>query len=195
MVQLLDQSSEAASDQSDPTLSVIHCDRTGQPGRPRIEIDQKFLSFALEVRGPTDVANFFGCSPRTIRRRSLENRLLEPGQCPFLSVEQNDGSVVRSRHGAPRHTRLSDISDEMLDDEVEIILRDFPHFGRRMIDGRLRHNGILTTRARISDSYRRVHGPPPAFGRRRIARRQYWVAGVNSLWHHDGHHGVFLKHF
>jgi hypothetical protein len=192
MLGLLDESSQAASDPPDSTLSVIHCNPTGRPGRPRVEVDQRFLSFALEVRGSTDVADVLGCSPRTIRRRALEHQILEPGQSPFLYyIEPNDGSLVRIRHGTPRHTRLSDIADEELDNATETILKDFPHFGRRMIDGRLRAQGILVTRARIADSYRRVHGPPPAFGRRQIVRRRYWVAGVNSLWHHDGHHGAF----
>ena len=68
----------------------------------------------------------------------------------------------------------------------------FPSYGRCMIDGHLRHMGHRISRVRLQQSYAHVHGPPvSAFGPRRIHRRVYYVPGPNSLWHHDGQHGIF----
>ncbi|KAJ7818760.1 hypothetical protein B0H14DRAFT_2601052 [Mycena olivaceomarginata] len=47
--------------------------------RPRIEIDHDFLSFGLELHGPTGLAPVAGVSSsRTIRRRALNYDLVEP---------------------------------------------------------------------------------------------------------------------
>jgi hypothetical protein len=193
MVAALNRACQLASDLPDPSLSLASRHYAGTPGRPRFEFDPHFLEFALEVRGPKEIAEVFGCSPRTVRRRALEHQLLQHGQTPFQDVLQNDGTVVHVRHGVIRHTRMSDISDQQLDNVVRQILRDFPDFGRRMIDGRLRAQGVRVSRARIIASYGRVHGPPAAFSRRRITRRPYWVGGVNSIWHHDGHHSMYFS--
>jgi hypothetical protein len=59
-----------------------------------------------------------------------------------------------------------------------------------MIDGHLKFLGHYLPRARIQESYARVHGPPvSAFGARHIECRVYNVRGYNSLCHHDGQHG------
>jgi len=192
MVAALDQVCQLSLDPPDSTLSLVDYDGLGRAGRPRIVIDSRFLSFALGVRGPTEIAKVFGCSSRTVRRRALEHGLLRPGEAPFQNVVGDDGNVTRIRCGAPKHTRHSDISDDELDIIVSTILTDFPNFGRIMIDGRLRSFGIIVPRRRIQDAYIRVHGPPPSFIRRRIVRRQYFVAGVNSIWHHDGQHGAYI---
>jgi hypothetical protein len=60
-----------------------------------------------------------------------------------------------------------------------------------MIDGHLRHMGHRISRVRLQQSYSHVHGAPVSeFGPRRIHRRVYNVPGPNSLWHHDGQHGI-----
>jgi hypothetical protein len=193
MVAALDQLCQQASDRPDFIVSLVRHHGTGRAGRPRILFDPQFLSFALEVRGPTDVAKVFGCSSRTVRRRAVDLKLLPVGQAPFQDIVQENGTVARMRVGAPKHTRHSNISDDDLNAVMWEILRDFPHFGRRMIDGRLRSLGIIVPRERIMRSYLRVHGPPSAFNRQPIVRREYFVAGVNSLWHHDGQHGKYIS--
>lgn len=70
------------------------------------------------------------------------------------------------------------------------ILEVFPNFGRRMLAGCLHTMGHNVPRDRITASYLRVHGAPALFGDRSIERREYFVAGANSLWHHDGQHGL-----
>jgi hypothetical protein len=191
MLELLDEATRQAIDPPDRIdLRVFSELRTGEPGRPRLEFDRQFLQYALRLRGPTGIASFFGCSPRTVRRRALELNLLDPGEPPYRDTLVN-GEVVRIWIGCIRHTRLSNISDDQLDGILYEILRDFPRFGRRMIDGRLRSLDIRVPRLRLCESYLRVHGPPPSLSnRRRIQRRKYSVAGVNSLWHHDGQHGL-----
>jgi hypothetical protein len=194
MIVALDEAYHIASDLPDSTLQVVEYHETGRPGRPRIEFEPSFLSFALELRGPTDIARVFRCSPRTIRRRALELGLLRAGQEPFRVIE-SDGTAVRFHNGPQKRTRLSDISDDDLDTVISTILRDFPDFGRRMIDGRLRSQGLLVPRSRIRASFQRVRGRVSSFIRHRIVRREYRVAGVNSLWHHDGQHGEALAKY
>jgi hypothetical protein len=192
MIVALDEACHVASDLPDSRVSVMEYCETGTAGRPRIEFDPTFLSFALELRGPTDVANVFGCSARTVRRRGLELGLLNPGQAPFLITARN-GEAVRVYQGPPRPSRISNISDNDLDVAISRILRDFPRLGRHMIDGRLRSQGIRVPRSRIRASRIRIRGHIPSFARQPLARREYHVAGVNSLWHHDGQHGERIR--
>ncbi|KAJ7689264.1 hypothetical protein B0H17DRAFT_1202388 [Mycena rosella] len=68
MVQQLDEARHLSSDSPEgPNLVVAHRASTG--GRPRIEIDPRFLAQALDLRGTTHLASVFTCSARTIRRR------------------------------------------------------------------------------------------------------------------------------
>jgi hypothetical protein len=190
MVELLDDAIQEASDPPDATLIINHDEVSTRRGRPRFHIDPTFLSFALESRGPKGIANVLGCCPRTVRRWALDFGLLEAGEAPlFGEVLADNGTTQYTRLNTPRHTRLSDISDDELDRVLEQILQIFPRYGRGLIDGDLRSRGLLVSRTRITHSYLRVRGPPPPFNQHRIVRRQYNVAGANSLWHHDGQHG------
>ena len=194
MVAVLDTALQESEDPPDDIdLDVARLEFTGRSGRPRFEVDRDFLSIALESRGPADIARTLGCSSRTVRRRALDHGLLVDGQAPFLDHEHFDGNVVRVWNGPIRHTRLTDISDENLDRVVSQILTLSPHFGRRMIDGALKSRGLHVSLRRIVDSYRRVHGPSVGLVNRRISRRAYHSAGVNSVWHHDGQHGGSFK--
>jgi hypothetical protein len=176
-----------------PTTAVVH---TGQRGRPKIQIDPNILATSIQLRGPTELARVFDVSARTIRRRALEQGLVEPGEPVYVDFENDDGTITRlytSSSGSQ-----SDLSDDQLDSIMLQILHSFPDFGRRMIDGHLRYLGHQVPRSRIQASYARVNGPPvAAFGVRRIKRRIYRVQGYNSLAHHDGQHGeytVFYVH-
>ncbi|KAG9221975.1 hypothetical protein CCMSSC00406_0009183 [Pleurotus cornucopiae] len=195
MVAHLEDASHRSADLADkPFFATTSTVRTGRRGRPRIEIDPGLLAVAFELRGPSHLATTFNVHPRTIRRRVLEQGLAEPGEPVYVDYEQPDGSIARvyrSSTGA-----VSAIDDEELDGIVLYILDAFPGFGRRMIDGHLKFLGHHIPRSRIQASYARVHGAPASgFGPRRIERRVYNVPGPNSLWHHDGQHGLIQWKF
>jgi hypothetical protein len=181
------QARHLSSDAPDgPRLIVTHRVATG--GRPRIEIDPQVLQEALNLRGTTHLAALFNCAPRTIRRRALEYGLVEPGAPVYTDTPRTDGTIVRTYASTSRP--VSVLTDEELDTVLTSILEVFPDFGRRMLIGRLKAAGHHVPRARIAASYLRVHGSPGRFGVRFIHRRPYNVAGANSLWHHDGQHGM-----
>lgn len=189
MVHDLDEASHQSSDPPDAhSLVVVQHSRSGGPGRPRLEIDPQWLSFALDLQGPTRIAQLLNCSARSVRRRALELGLVLPGPPVRQEVVQDDGTtaVQYTSSSAP----VSTLSDADLDLLIASILETFPDFGQHMIGGHLRSQGHRVPRERIAASYVRVHGAPGVFGGRRIARRVYRVAGPNSLSHHDGQHGM-----
>lgn len=191
MVAALNDARQASSDPSEGTgIIIAHRRRTGKKGRPRVEIEPHVLSFGLGVRGPTGLAPVIGCHPRTIRRRALEHGLVAPGEPVYYDSVLPDGSSQRTwSSSAPAISILSN-DEQALDLEIAAILELYPRFGRAMILSCLQTRGYRIPRDRIEASYRRVHGAPAIFGDRQIVRRVYSVAGVNSLWHHDGQHGA-----
>lgn len=196
MVHELDEAALHSADPQDPGISlhVVHEVRTGRRGRPRKDIDINFLRTALELRGPTHIAPVIGTSSKTVRRWALEANLVQPGQPVFEYFTHNDGTVERLHNSGTRPTAT--LSDNALDEIVHSILESFPAWGRRMLAGRLESLGHHVPRERLIASYLRAHGPPGSFGDRTIHRRTYSVAGANSLWHHDGQHGMyFLIHW
>lgn len=59
-----------------------------------------------------------------------------------------------------------------------------------MLNGMLRALGHQIPRERIRASLVRIDPVQRVFQRIRIRRRVYSVPGPNSLWHHDGQHGI-----
>lgn len=191
MVVDLDDACHRSSDSPDgPALVVATHARTGKPGRPRLNIDPTFLRAALILRGTTGLAPVFNCHPRTIRRRALDLGLAEAAQPVYRQTAQPDGGVSREYNLAEPRAPPS-LDDAALDAVVFDVLTVFPTFGRNMLAGHMRFRGIKVSRVRLKDSYMRVHGTGAAFGNRAIHRREYKVAGANSLWHHDGQHGRY----
>lgn len=153
-----------------PALSVLNL--TGKPGRPRVEINPSVLTTALAMEPKTTVATMLGCSARTVRRRQQE-------------VEQRTGVCLTSER--------STLSNDELDAIVGPILAEFPHYGRSMLMGAMTVHGHNVPERRIRESLDRVRGAPGRFfGSRPIHRRKYYVPAANSLWHHDGQHGVLI---
>lgn len=188
MIKELDQAYHQSMDPpSMPPPSLTHRQQTGRAGRPRIEIDPVFLATALTHRGPGLIGRVAGCSSRTVRRRALEQQLVEPGTPVFAQHVQPDGEIARIHTSTAAPT--SNLSDEELDALVSSTLQAFPQFGRSMLRGSLKAAGHRVPTQRIHDSYLRVHGAPGVFGQRAIHRKNYSVPGANSLWHHDGQHG------
>lgn len=189
MVNDLDEASFRSADPPDANALVVSTRvAQGGRGRPRIEIDRNFLQFALSERGPVRLASVFNCSSRSVRRRAVEYGLVNPGPPVRQTREESDGTITQ--HYVSSTAPVSTLTDDELDLKVASILEVFPTLGRRMIIGRLRAQGHRVTEDRVVASYVRVHGAPGVFGVRNISRKTYSVPGPNSLWHHDGQHGM-----
>lgn len=134
-----------------PPPPITYHKRTGRPGRPRIEIDTSFLTNALAHRGPHTLEHVTNCSARTIRRRALEQGLVEPGVPVFREQVEEDGTVTKIHTSTTAPT--SNLSDEQLDTLVASALETFPQFGRSMLQGSLRAAGHRVPIDRIHSSY------------------------------------------
>ena len=163
----------------------------GLLGRPRVEIHRDYLEHLLDIRGPSELKDVFKCSARTIRRRAVEYGLRPAGLPVIQHVEYPDGTLGRQwvASGMRERSAISD-DDEALDTLVASILAIFPGYGRCKLNGALLAQGYRVPRERLRASIVRVSGPMSRFTRRPIERRAYYVPAVNSLWHHDGNHGI-----
>jgi len=90
---------------------------------------------------------------------------------------------------------LSVISDGDLDSIILQLRQQFTRAGITMLHGMLRQLGYRIPREHIRQSLYRIDPVHRIFGRIRIRRRTYSVAGPNALWHHDGQHGKFLIYY
>ena len=191
MNEQLNETQHASADPPDgEDLVIVQRPPTGRRGRRRIEIDPHILRYAMELRPNTALAEVFGCSSRTVRRRALEYWPVDPS--PPVRTDNMQENGTQSTAYTPHTPATTTISDEELDRIMGEILETFPSFGRQMITAQFRLYGYRVPRQRIRDSYVRIMGPPPEFGGRRVERRVYKVAGPNALCHHDGWHGMFL---
>ncbi|PPQ97082.1 hypothetical protein CVT26_001047 [Gymnopilus dilepis] len=194
MVAYLDAAALASADPPEALpLAAAQRVMTGRKGRPRVEIHREVLIEGSLHRSNEAIGEVVGCSARTVRRRKLEQGLAAPALPVFEEQVDENGDIVLHRNPPPR--REQTLTDEELDFLVQEILTRFPNFGQSMINGALRSASIYVTRERLVASYIRVHGAPRPFGDNTITRRKYSVAGANSLWHHDGQHGLIKYKF
>ncbi|KAF5381556.1 hypothetical protein D9615_005527 [Tricholomella constricta] len=192
MVAALDEATTTSSDFPDaPPVAYSSMVVDGTQGHPRIDIKPEDLArFSTGRATRQQIADIYGCSARTIRRRLVEFGLSSPGPPVYTDVQHTNGSIERI-FSSGVSSDLLQISDAELDQVMLNIYEQFPSFRRRMIDGYLLRIGEHVPRQRILDSYLRVIGPTTStFATRRIQRRVYSVPGPNSLWHHDGQHGL-----
>lgn len=170
MVQALDDDLRMFLDEpATPTpRTVAQPIRTGARGRPRIHVDHALLAEGLEITNSTQFAALVGCSSRTIRRRALEQGLVQPGAPVYRDVVGEDG-VVRRIYQPPA-SRMSNLTDNELDTIIQSTLEIFPNFGRSMVQGSLRAAGHRVPMTRIAASLRRVRGAAGVAGRRAIHR-------------------------
>ena len=173
MLNSIDDACRASADPPEAcTIPVAELIHTGDLGRPSIHIDSQFLAVSMPLRGPAHIAAIVGCSARTVRRRGLEQGLVEAGPPVYIDFANEDGTTTRFWTSST--SSVSNLSDDDLDTLTAQILETFPNFGRRMIEGHFRHLGHRVPRRRLQDSYARVHGPPlGAFGPRQIQHRVY----------------------
>lgn len=133
-------------------------------GRPKLQIAQGQLVELLQSHfSVLDIARLFGCSPKTIYRRMHEYGIMD------------------ALH--------SFLTDGDLDRIVERFVLAHPNCGQRMLVGHIRSLGLHISRQRVRDSLIRTDPHGVSLRQRQVLhRRQYSVAGPNSLWHIDGYH-------
>ena len=145
--------------------AVFH---TGQPGRPRFQIEADSLKFLLEFGfKATEIATMMSVSLRTIQRRMTAFDL---------------------REEVPRYTPLS---NEGLDEMCREITREFPNCGVRRMRGFLLARNVRISWERTRETMRRID-PEGVLLRSLqlniVHRRVYSVPGALALWHMDGNH-------
>ncbi|KAF7289552.1 hypothetical protein MKEN_01504000 [Mycena kentingensis (nom. inval.)] len=110
---------------------------------------------------------------------------------PDLPIPPIEDFPEDLRPGPTSYTApVSDISDDELDAMILALRAHFRRAGLRMLEGMLRVLGHRVPQERVSQSLLRVDPVRRIFERIRIRRREYRVLGPNSLWHHDGQHGL-----
>ena len=138
------------------------CYSTGW-GRPTLKISKEQIQYFLQngFTGP-DIANMFGVSLRTVRRRMQTFRL-------------------------STRDLYTNLSDTNLDCEVRGICSLFPDIGYRRLLGELQRRQVRIYRTRARECLRRVDpiGVMSRWLREPITRREYNVPGPLSLWHDE----------
>ena len=115
---------------------------------------------------------YLGVSERTLERRRQEFQMPTGRAC------------------------YSNICDEELDRVVAGIIGSSPNAGETLVQGALRHRGLLLQRRRVRGSLLRVDPISRLLRRRQlIYRRHYQVRAPNSLWHVDGNHKLIRWRF
>ena len=190
---------EVLEDSHQGRTSVVRTIHTGNRGRPLIEIDPDFLRWASRLRSTSAIARFLSVSRERVRQELLHLGLAQPLENPFAaSTTDDDADDLLDPH-APANIAHHLISytgplSQLTDDELDTIIADlkkrFVRAGISMIDGLLRGMSIRVPRTRIRDSLLRIDPVHRVFERITIRRRTYSVPGPNSLWHHDGQHGL-----
>ena len=146
---------------------------TGQSGRPRYDIPEDtislYVSYGLSYK---KIGETMGVSKSTIQRR----------------VDLFGISPIQ----------FSDITDELLEQNVAEILNDFPNTGIRRMKGYLSARGMNIQRERVRSALWAVD-PGGIINRSLystiVTRRKYFVPGPLALWHIDGNHKLIRYNF
>jgi hypothetical protein len=183
----------ALDDMVGDALPLVHQEPRRHPGRPRVNIDKNWLSYASQGITLKDIGELVQCSARTVRRRLLEYGLAEPAPPVIQEVVQPDGTIVKEWH--PTGPTGYDFKGEpaRLDELVKRILDGFSKYSLEFVRAAIRAEGYQVARDDVRASLTRVRGLQPRFVNRPIERRVYSVPEVNSLWHHDGNHSQCLS--
>ena len=182
---------------------------TGHRGCPWIVIDRGFLAFAHQHHSTAGIARFLGVGVTTVCNALIEYGIAPSGQNPFPSHDNLPPQpppddlfdpqlpvpeiLPEELHRIPTQmsSNISEIDDATLD---MLILRLQTHYWRAritMIQGMLQRLGHHVQREHVQQALLRVDPVHWVFECIRICRRVYNVPGPNSLWHHDGQHGVY----
>ena len=142
------------------TTGFTQCHCTSLEGLPAKNAVLFFVENGFKVK---DIALLLRCSKRTVERRMHT-----------YGLSSRNYTVI---------------GDAELDEIVGGVTSVFPRCGQKVMDGRLRAQGVHVQRERIRESMRRVD-PSGVQARmtRVLKRRTYSVDSPNALWHIDGHH-------
>ncbi|KAK7043515.1 hypothetical protein R3P38DRAFT_3441058 [Favolaschia claudopus] len=188
------QYQDAADQSHEGRPIVVERVYSGAAGRPSIEIDPDFLRWAYSLRSTSSIAHFLGVSRTVVRQALLDHGIAEPQEQPagLSTREERDGATNGEEQPAiSSYTGpLSTITDDELDELVIRLRHHFRRAGVRMMQGMLRRLGHHVQIERIRQSLLRIDPVRRVFERITIRRRTYNVPGPNSLWHHDGQHGL-----
>jgi len=139
-------------------------------------------------QAPPEVEHPFGnAPPMTPTRSHLDNTLNPEVLGPTLHSSTVDYNPLR------QDTRITSWTDNELDEALRRLRIRFPKAGISILRGQLERLGHHVPKERIRLSLLRIDPVRRVFERIRIGRRTYKVAGPNSLWHHDGQHGMCLS--
>ena len=150
-----------------------HRERITGPGRPRVVITRQQIEALREIHFSWScIARLLGVSERTLERRRQEFQMPMGRAC------------------------YSSVADNELDHIISEIIGLSPNAGEILIQGALRHRGLLLQRRRVRESLSRVDPISRLLRRRQlIYRRHYQVRTPNSLWHVDGNHKLIRWRF
>lgn len=112
----------------------------------------------------------------------------------FLGL--SDSTLYRKRIELGMDGKVTEISDDELDNQIQEILLLTPYSGESYVRGSLKSRNIHVQRSRIRKSLRRIDGIGRAVRRRyAICRRIYNVTTPNALWHIDSNHKLISWRF
>lgn len=207
---------QALDESHDGHPVVVQTVHGGGRGRPHIYIDPEFLAWAYTQRSVSSIARFVGVSRRTVvniladygitqtsasganpfsaeastSSGDSEDAILDPLLAEYsnLSTSSLEDAAISLEH--PTTAAVSTLTDDELDTVLIGLRQHFRRAGLTMLLGMLRSLGHRVPRERIRASLLRIDPVHRVFDRIRIRRREYSVPGPNSLWHHDGQHGM-----
>lgn len=192
--------------------TILETVRTGNPGRPSIQIDPDFLRWAYTMRTTSGIARFLGVARSTVRSALLEHGIADPQEQPYnfrIEIEADpedpldpqgsvdgtatDGPSIQSEYTSSYTRPVSDISDDDLDNLVLRLKTHYRRAGISLMQGMLLRLGHRLSRERVRRALINIDPVNRVFQRIRISRRRYNVPGPMYLWHHDGQHGELLS--
>ncbi|KAJ7735629.1 hypothetical protein DFH07DRAFT_870733 [Mycena maculata] len=177
-------------------FATLRSSLAAMQNNPRIHIDPDFLRRAYGHRSTASIARFLGVSHLQDLPDSdgdSHNDILDPA----LPIPQSGEFPADVENLATSHDPavsftgpLSSISDNDLDTLLIRLRTHYRHAGLSMLNGMLRRLGHRVPTEHVREPLLRINPVRRIFEQIRIRRRDYRVLGPNSLWHHDGQHGV-----
>lgn len=116
------QYQEALSESHYGRPTVMEHIHTGEPGRPRIQIDPDFLRWAYGHRSTSGIARFLGVARSVVQNALIEHGIAQPQQNPFPSAPSPQ---PEPQHNSPLEAPPNELNslephDDILDPHLPI---------------------------------------------------------------------------